>query len=196
MVHVFCSDGPMIREPRAPANIPNAAGWVPGIPRLGIPMLLIADAGLGVTNPGGLRPGDTATAFPAGLALGSTFNPEIARAVGIIVGKEARSKGFNVLCGGGMNLPHDPRHGRNFEYISEDHRLSAVMAAETVIGRILLWCLKRETRLRFLGEMTREPLLRRGIQGKLEVGRSKNCKYLQLNNMLSHLLTSKSLSLS
>ena len=43
-------------------------------------------------------------------------------------------RGFNVLCGGGMNLARDPRHGRNFEYFSEDPWLSAVMAAETVIG--------------------------------------------------------------
>lgn len=43
-------------------------------------------------------------------------------------------RGFNVLCGGGMNLARDPRHGRNFEYFSEDPWLSAVMAAETVLG--------------------------------------------------------------
>jgi beta-glucosidase len=135
MVHVFRPGGGSFkRDPRIPPDVPNVAGWVPGIPRLGVPALLITDAGLGVTNPMNLRPGDTATALPAGLALGATFNPSLARAAGTVVGREAKTKGFNVLCGGGMNIVRDPRHGRNFEYISEDPWLSAVMTAESVIG--------------------------------------------------------------
>lgn len=122
------------REPRVPDDVPQCAGYVPGVPRLGVPALLITDAGLGVTNPGGGRVGDTATALPAGLALGSTFNPALAREGGALVGREARARGFNVLCGGGMNLVRDPRHGRNFEYLSEDPLLSAVLASESVIG--------------------------------------------------------------
>lgn len=122
------------REPRVPADVPQCAGYVPGVPRLGVPPLLITDAGLGVTNPGGGRVGDTATALPAGLAIGATFNPALARQSGALIGREARSKGFNVLCGGGMNLVRDPRHGRNFEYLSEDPWLSAVLASESVIG--------------------------------------------------------------
>jgi beta-glucosidase len=122
------------REPRVPDTVPQCAGYVPGVPRLGVPPLLITDAGLGVTNPGGGRAGDTATALPAGLALGATFNPSLARAGGALVGREARAKGFNVLCGGGMNLVRDPRHGRNFEYLSEDPWLSAVLASESVLG--------------------------------------------------------------
>jgi beta-glucosidase len=110
------------------------AGYVPGIPRLGIPALRLTDASLGITNPGDARRGDTATALPAGLALGATFNPALAREAGALVGREARGKGFNVLLGGGMNLARDPRSGRNFEYISEDPWLSAVMAGEAVIG--------------------------------------------------------------
>ncbi|MCC5952020.1 MAG: glycoside hydrolase family 3 C-terminal domain-containing protein [Acidimicrobiia bacterium] len=130
MVIVFGGE----REPRVPPDVPQIAGYVPGVARLGVPALLITDAGLGVTNPGGGRPGDTATALPAGLALGATFNPSLARQGGALIGREARSKGFNVLCGGGMNLPRDPRHGRNFEYLSEDPLLSGVLAAEMVIG--------------------------------------------------------------
>jgi beta-glucosidase len=122
------------REPRVPDDVPQCAGYVPGVARLGVPALLITDAGLGVTNPGGGRIGDTATALPAGLSLGATFNPALARQGGALVGREARAKGFNVLCGGGMNLVRDPRHGRNFEYLSEDPWLSAVLASESVIG--------------------------------------------------------------
>jgi beta-glucosidase len=48
------------------------------------------------------------------------------------VGREARSRGFNVQLAGGINLARDPRNGRNFEYISEDPWLSAVIVAESV----------------------------------------------------------------
>lgn len=122
------------REARIPEDVPEIAGYVPGIPRLGIPAQKITDGPLGITNPGGARPGDTATALPSGQALGATFNPALAREAGAILGREARARGFNVVCGGGINLARDPRHGRNFEYISEDPWLSAVIGAETVIG--------------------------------------------------------------
>ena len=123
-----------IRDKRVPDDVPQIAGWVSGVKRLGVPDLKITDSGLGITNPADGRKGDTATAFPAGLALAATFDPSLARDMGVVIGREARAKGFNVVCGGGMNLTRDPRHGRNFEYLSEDPWLSGVMAAETVIG--------------------------------------------------------------
>jgi beta-glucosidase len=117
-----------------PGDVVPGAGYVPGVPRLGVPSLRETDASLGVTNPFNVRPGDTATALPAGLALGATFNPRLAYAGGNLVGAEARARGFNVLLGGGMNLMRDPRNGRNFEYISEDPLLSGIMAGEAVRG--------------------------------------------------------------
>jgi beta-glucosidase len=122
-----------LRDERIPPAVPMSAGYVPGIPRLGVPALLMSDAGLGVTNPG-YRPGDTATALPAGLALAAGFNPPLARAAGDTIGQEARSRGFNVQLAGAMNLARDPRNGRNFEYLSEDPLLSGTIAAETING--------------------------------------------------------------
>jgi beta-glucosidase len=122
-----------VRDARIPPDVPMSAGYVPGVPRLGVPALLMSDASLGVTNPR-YRPGDTATALPAGLALAASFNPELARASGATIGREARSRGFNVLLAPGINLARDPRNGRNFEYLSEDPLLSASMAAESVNG--------------------------------------------------------------
>jgi beta-glucosidase len=122
-----------VRDPRIPAVIPMSAGYVPGITRLRVPALLMSDAGLGVTNPG-FRPGDTATALPAGLSLAATFDPVLARAAGEVIGREARSRGFNVQLAGAMNLARDPRNGRNFEYVSEDPLLTAAIAAEQVNG--------------------------------------------------------------
>jgi beta-glucosidase len=121
------------RDERIPPDAPMSAGYVPGVPRLGIPALLMSDASLGVTNPG-YRPGDTATALPAAIALGASFNPALARASGAMVGREARARGFNVMLAGGINLARDPRNGRNFEYLSEDPLLSAVLAGESIAG--------------------------------------------------------------
>ncbi|WP_158018874.1 beta-glucosidase family protein [Mycobacterium basiliense] len=122
-----------LRDDRIPPGVPMSAGYVPGIPRLGVPALLMSDAGLGVTNPG-YRPGDTATALPAGLALAASFNPALARSAGEVIGREARSRGFNVQLAGAMNLVRDPRNGRNFEYLSEDPLLTATIAAESIVG--------------------------------------------------------------
>jgi beta-glucosidase len=122
-----------MRDERIPPGVPMSAGYVPGIPRLGIPALLMSDAGLGVTNPG-YRAGDTATALPSGQALAATFNPSLARISGDLIGREARSRGFNVQLAGAVNLARDPRNGRNFEYLSEDPLLSATMAAESING--------------------------------------------------------------
>jgi beta-glucosidase len=121
------------RDERIPPGVPMSAGYTPGIPRLGVPALLMSDAGLGVTNPG-YRPGDTATALPAGLALAAGFDPVLADAAGEVIGREARSRGFNVQLAGAMNLARDPRNGRNFEYLSEDPLLTATMAAASVNG--------------------------------------------------------------
>ena len=122
-----------VQDERIPEGVPMSAGYVPGMPRLGIPPQLMSDASLGVTNPG-YRQGDTATALPSGIALGASFNPELARQSGGMVGREARSRGFNVQLAGGINLARDPRNGRNFEYLSEDPLLSAVLAAESING--------------------------------------------------------------
>jgi len=121
------------RHPAIPEGTPMSAGYVPGVERLGVPAQLMSDASLGVTNPG-YRPGDSATALPAGIALGASFNPDLARASGEMLGREARSRGFNIQLAGGINLLRDPRNGRNFEYLSEDPLHSAALAAESING--------------------------------------------------------------
>jgi beta-glucosidase len=125
---------PGMPTPRLPSDAIPGAGYVPGVPRLGIPALYETDASLGIANPLDARPGDVATALPAGLALSSSFDPALAYRAGSMVGAEARAKGFNVLLGGGMNLTRDPRNGRNFEYLGEDPWLAGVMAGEEVRG--------------------------------------------------------------
>lgn len=114
------------------AAIP-AAGFVPGVERLGIPNLTETDGPLGVAYVMGLR-GDYATAMPAGIAMGATFNRDLAYAQGTAIGAEARAKGFNVLLAGGANLARDPRNGRTFEYISEDPLLTGQLIGWNIAG--------------------------------------------------------------
>ncbi|HKI16080.1 MAG TPA: hypothetical protein VKA12_13950, partial [Roseiarcus sp.] len=52
-----------------PIGAVGSAGYVAGVPRLGIPALQETDAELGVANPGDIRRGDTATEMPSDLAL-------------------------------------------------------------------------------------------------------------------------------
>ncbi len=123
------------RDPRIPIDVDNmSAGYTPGISRLGIPALQSSDASMGVTNPG-YRPDDEgATAFPASILVGSTFNPRLAREGGAAIGREARSRRFNIQLAGGINLQRDVRNGRNYEYYSEDPLVSALFGAEAVNG--------------------------------------------------------------
>jgi len=68
-----------VRDRRIPECVAMSAGYTPGVPRLGVPAVQSTDASLGVTNPG-YRPDDKgATALPASIVVGSSFNPALAR---------------------------------------------------------------------------------------------------------------------
>ncbi|OAN62220.1 beta-glucosidase [Sphingomonas sp. TDK1] len=118
----------------APTDMIPSAGYVPGIPRLGIPTLRESDASLGVANQVEQRKGDVATALPSGLATAATFDVAMARAGGAMIGAEARAKTFNVLLAGGVNLTRDAWNGRNFEYLGEDPLLAGYMAGAAIEG--------------------------------------------------------------
>jgi beta-glucosidase len=91
-----------VRDERIPEGTLMSAAYTPGVPRLGIPSLRMSDASMGVTNPGYVgREGDTATAMPACIALGASFNPALALQSGGAIGREAHSKGINVQLAGG-----------------------------------------------------------------------------------------------
>lgn len=116
-----------------PADALPGAGYIAGIPRLSVPALRETDASLGVSYIMGARK-DGATALPSGLAMASTWNPALIRRGGVMIGSEARAKGFNILLAGGVNLMRDPRNGRTFEYLSEDPLLSGVLAGNAIAG--------------------------------------------------------------
>lgn len=119
---------------KTPNELIPSAGHIDGIPRLGVPIVRESDASLGVANQVEQRKGDTATALPSALATAASFDPEIARAGGVMIGSEARAKRFNVLLAGGVNLTRDPWNGRNFEYMGEDPLLAGNMAGAQIAG--------------------------------------------------------------
>jgi len=120
-------------RPAPPEGSRPGAGFIPGIPRLGVPALYETDASLGVTWIGGAR-GSGGTQLPSGTAQGATWNVELIERGGRMIGSEARAKGFNVMLAGGINLMRDPRNGRTFEYLSEDPLLAGLLGGAAVRG--------------------------------------------------------------
>jgi len=74
------------------------------------------------------------TAYPAGIALAATWDPEMANRIGAGLGRDARAKGVNFLLGPGVNIYRAPMNGRNFEYFGEDPFLGARIAVGYVEG--------------------------------------------------------------
>ncbi|HTU67560.1 MAG TPA: beta-glucosidase [Steroidobacteraceae bacterium] len=130
----FGTDAPWKKYTIAPEALEGSAGYVPGIPRLGIPPQWIADAGIGVATQGGAKQKRERTSLPSGMATAATWNPELAFDAGAMIGAEARASGFNVLLAGGVNLVREPRNGRNFEYGGEDPLLAGMIVGAQIRG--------------------------------------------------------------
>jgi len=109
--------------------IPGSAGYIPGIPRLGLPAQFQTDASIGVRNPYLER-----TSLPSSLATAASWDPKVTEAGGRMIGLEARQSGFNVMLAGGVNLAREAQNGRNFEYTGEDPLLAAEMGAGLIRG--------------------------------------------------------------
>ncbi|MFB6087795.1 MAG: glycoside hydrolase family 3 protein, partial [Haloarculaceae archaeon] len=107
----------------------TATGYLPGVERLGVPELRMADGPLGVRVMG-----ESSTAFPAPLALAASFDPELGREVGAAIARETKVRGQDVLLAPGVNIVRTPHNGRNFEYYSEDLTLASAFAAAVVEG--------------------------------------------------------------
>lgn len=115
-----------------PATSNGGAGYTPGVPRLGIPDLNLADSTVGVTR--GASRSRYATLMPATIAEASTWSEELAYDYAALVGQELRDQGYNVSLAGGANLAREPRNGRTFEYRGEDPLLTGVLAAHAIRG--------------------------------------------------------------
>jgi beta-glucosidase len=102
------------------------------VERLGIPKMWVTDGPHGARGRGW---GNTTSAsIPCGTSSGATWDVDLVRAMGELVGHQVRSKGASILLGPTMNLHRSPLAGRNFECFSEDPFLSARLAAAFVEG--------------------------------------------------------------
>lgn len=115
-------------------------GWhFYGVERLGVPGVRVCDGPHGIrVHRENVKEGepelDPATNFPCASAMAATFNPELIRNVGRVIGEECRHYGVDVLLGPGSNGKRSPLAGRNFEYYSEDPYLTGVMATSFIQG--------------------------------------------------------------
>jgi beta-glucosidase len=107
--------------------------YVPGIPGLGIPPLVITN------GPAGVGPGDDptqqpATALPAPISLAASFDPSLAYQYGKVLGKEAADLGNNLVEGPDVNIVRIPEGGRTFESFSEDPLLTSAIGTAEIQG--------------------------------------------------------------
>lgn len=103
------------------------AGYLAGVPRLGIPAIRHVDAmGVNTRN-------DT-TAFPTRLGLASSFDRSAYTELGQQVGKEGVASDVDLIYGPQVDVARFPSWSRNLTTNGEDAYLSAQMAAIEIEG--------------------------------------------------------------
>ncbi|CAB3714582.1 beta-glucosidase [Paraburkholderia rhynchosiae] len=119
-----------IHSEYAMSSVPGGgAGYIQGVPRLGIPDLNMVDSATGSGSTS-----QASTTFPATIALAATWDRRLSSDFGKQVAIQLRAQGFGMGLGGGTNLAREPRGGRLFEYLGEDPVLAGEMLAERTDG--------------------------------------------------------------
>ncbi len=96
--------------------------------RLGIPPMKMADGPMGCRNYG------PTTAYPGGIALAATWDPNMARKIGVAMGRDCRARGVHIFLMPAVNIYRSPVCGRNFEYLGEDPLLASSIVAPLIQG--------------------------------------------------------------
>lgn len=110
------------------------------IERLGLRSIMVTDGPHGLRKQSGAQDNlgvgasVPAVCFPTASALACSFDPELAYEVGKAIGEECLQEKVSVILGPGANQKRSPVCGRNFEYFSEDPKLSGEMAAGMIEG--------------------------------------------------------------
>lgn len=111
-----------------------------GIERLGIPKVMVTDGPHGIRKQAeaadhlGINESEKAICFPAGCATASSFDHDLIRRQGELLGQECQAMNVSTILGPAMNIKRSPLCGRNFEYYSEDPYVSTEIAAALIEG--------------------------------------------------------------
>ena len=110
------------------------------VERLGIPQVMVTDGPHGVRKQAeaadhlGINESEKAICFPAGCATASSFDRDLIRRQGELLGQECQAMNVSTILGPAMNIKRSPLCGRNFEYYSEDPYVSTEIAAALIEG--------------------------------------------------------------
>lgn len=112
------------------SDVPGGgAGFIQGVPRLGIPDLNMVDSATGSGSTS-----QPSTTFPATIGLAASWDRPLSYEFGAVIASQLRAQGFGMGLGGGTNLAREPRGGRLFEYLGEDPVLAGEMLAARTLG--------------------------------------------------------------
>ena len=95
--------------------------------RLGIPIMFHEEGLHGYVAPG-------ATSFPQAIALASSWDPALVRAVNVVTAREMRARGVTEALTPVVDVARDPRWGRIEETFGEDPYLVGEMGVAAVEG--------------------------------------------------------------
>ncbi len=119
----------LIRGNIEPADVyQGQAGFLPGVPRLGVPGLRFAD------GPPGLLTRVPAEAETATMGVAATWSRKAAEDNGAVIGREARSLGIDVVLQPFINIDRDITFARGYNTFGEDPFLSGAMGAAEIRG--------------------------------------------------------------
>jgi beta-glucosidase len=111
-----------------PAVYQGQAGYLGGVPRLGIPGLRFADGPPGVLTRHPSQ-GETAT-----MGVAATFSVKTAEENGLVIGREDRALGIDVSLQPFVNIDRDLEFGRGYNTFGEDPFLTSEMGVAEVKG--------------------------------------------------------------
>ena len=111
-----------------PAVYQGQAGYLAGVPRLGVPGLRFADGPPGVLTRVPSQ-GETAT-----MGVAATFSPKDALDNGAVIGREDRANGIDVSLQPFVNIDRDLEFGRGYNTFGEDPFLTSVISAKEIEG--------------------------------------------------------------
>jgi len=122
-------------------SLAHASGkfHINAIERVGIPEMWLSDGPHGVRHQIERHTWDSAgwtddhsTYLPHLTSVAASWDVEMARLHGQVLGAEARDRKKDFILGPGVNLARLPLYGRNFEYMGED----PILAAKLVVPQI------------------------------------------------------------